>query len=213
MARVTAPLSTTNDRGELEFDRVANFTDAVIAIALTLLVLNIDVPSGRPDSEVADIVRGVGPKLFTLTLSFVIIAVFWRFHHRLVARLTSMSPRWVWANMVFLLTIVLVPFSSELIGEYGSTAPAVIVYAVNITALSWSLMLLDVVALRDDAVDPQARRSIRGGALSSFFVGAVFVVSIPVAFVSVTAAEVSWFLCWPAGAVADRLVGGEDSAS
>lgn len=205
MARVTMPLSSTSERGSLEFDRVANFTDGVFAIALTLLVLSLDVPAGRPDTDVAAILRDVAPNLFTLLLSFVIIAVFWRFHHRLVATLSGIGPRWVWANMAFLLTIVLVPFSSELIGEYGSTAPAVIVYAVNITAVSWMLMLLDVVALRDGHVDAAAEASIRSGAMSSLFVGAVFVVSIPIAFVSPIAAELSWILCWPAGAAADRL--------
>jgi uncharacterized membrane protein len=212
VARVTAPLSATSTRGSLEFDRVMNFTDAVFAIALTLLVLSLDVPPGRPDSEVAGILRDVAPKVFTLLLSFVIIAVFWRFHHRLVATLTGISARWVWANMAFILTIVLVPFSSELIGEYGDTSIAVVVYAANMTAVSWTLMLLDRVALRDGHVEPSSRTSIRAGALSSLFVGAVFAASIPVAFASTLVAELSWILCWPAGAAADRIVASRSAA-
>ena len=212
MTRVTAPLSGTSARGSLEFDRVMNFTDAVFAIALTLLVLSLDVPSGRPDDEVAGILRDVGPQLFTMLLSFVIIAVFWRFHHRLVATLTAISPRWVWANMAFILTIVLVPFSSELIGEYGDTSLAVAVYAANMTAVSWTLMLLDRVALRDGNVEASTTTSIRSGALSSLFVGAVFAVSIPVAFVSPRVAELAWILCWPAGAAADRIVASRSAA-
>lgn len=189
-----------------------NFTDAVFAIALTLLVLSLDVPSGRADGEVAGILRDVAPKLFTLLLSFVIIAVFWRFHHRLVATLTGISARWVWANMAFILTIVLVPFSTEMIGEYGDTSLGVVVYATNMTAVSWTLALLDRTALRDGNVDASTTTSIRSGGLSALFVGVVFAASIPVAFVSPMAAELSWILCWPAGAAADRIVASRSAA-
>src|SRR3954451_14817451 len=73
---------------ELEFDRVAFFSDAVFAIAMTLLVVGIGIPHVR-DSELADTLRDKDNEIFSFFLSFIVIGFYWLAHHRFFSRLVA----------------------------------------------------------------------------------------------------------------------------
>lgn len=100
------------------YDRLVNLSDAVIAIAVTLLILPLvdaatDIGSVSPGRFLVD----HGEQLFLFVLSFVVIADFWVVHHRMYRSIDGFTLPLVWANFVWLLTIVFLPFPTELLGS------------------------------------------------------------------------------------------------
>lgn len=102
---------------ERGFDRLVAFTDAVVAIAITLLVLPL-VESAREahPGPVVQFLRTNASSLFTFTLSFVVIAGFWRRQHRLFESVNGYSPALIWATMLWLFGIVFLPLPTQLLG-------------------------------------------------------------------------------------------------
>jgi uncharacterized membrane protein len=189
--RVSADRRQTG-RESIEFARIVSFTDGVFAIAITLLVLSLDVPSNLSGSALHDFLIDAWPQLFAYFLSFAVIGRFWIGHHRLFATVHDFDRRLMALNLAYLSLIVLVPFPTELLGEYGGSTDAVILYAgvVGTAALLAWVMLR--YALRRGHARPEARAAVgllSGGALLP---AGVFYASIPVAFVSPLLAQLLW---------------------
>jgi uncharacterized membrane protein len=125
-------------------DRLVLFTDAVVAIAITLLVLPLvdAVAAGEPSVEV---ITGNQQAIYSFLLSFAVIARLWVVHHRLFADVEVASRGIVLWNMAWLLTIVVLPFTTELIGGYGQDPFTVAVYVGTIVASSACLTALSVL--------------------------------------------------------------------
>ncbi len=114
-------------------DRILFFSDAVLAIAITLLVIDLRVP---------ELLRGLGPALRDLwpnylayVFSFFIIGNYWLSHHRLFRPIRRYDDRLCALNLLFLFFVALVPFSTRLISQYPGTRVAVVVYSLNILPL------------------------------------------------------------------------------
>lgn len=182
---------------ERELDRIGAFSDAVIAVAITLLVLKIDVPqlAGNEVGELGDKLLDLWPDVFAYGLSFAVIGRYWIIHHRFFSSLARWDGRLVTLNLGFLAFVVLIPFASDLVGQYGGETPAAITYAVVLIAaglMNWTVIRY---ALRNDLVEPSRRaQTVRFGETTALALPAVFVLSIPIAFVSPHAAEAFWLL-------------------
>src|SRR5947207_11469063 len=101
--------------------RLEAFCDGVFAIALTLLILDIKIPSAEGIGTTRELwlaLRHLGPSVFAFVLSFVIILISWVNHHRFFRLLNKSSAPFVYANGFLLLTIVFMPFPTALLGEY-----------------------------------------------------------------------------------------------
>ena len=124
------------------------FTDAVAAIAITLLVLPLvdvvseEVAAGAPSVDVITENRG---QIFSFLLSFYVIAQLWSAHHRLFERVTAARRGVVTLNMLWVLTIVVLPFATEMIGGYGTDRFTVLLYISTVLASSACLTALSVV--------------------------------------------------------------------
>lgn len=176
----------------IEFARIVAFTDGVFAIAITVLVLGIDVPEQLPDDDLHDFLVDSWPQLFAYFLSFAVIGRFWLSHHQMFGTLYDFDRRLLVVNLVYLSLIVLIPFPTNLLGEYGSDADAVVLYALVIgsaSLLSW-LMLRN--ALRRGHVAPDMRRDATAMSGGSLGAALVFYVSIPIAVVSPVAGQLFW---------------------
>jgi uncharacterized membrane protein len=147
-------------------DRLVLFTDAVVAIAITLLVLPLvdvvgdAVDAGEPSVRV---ITDNLPAIFSFLLSFAVIARLWLVHHRLFARVSVASRGIVFWNMLWVLTIVLIPFSTEMVGAYGEDPFTLAVYIGTILASSACLTVLSVLAhgsLRPSAVGATAMLAV-----------------------------------------------------
>lgn len=127
-------MSTTRDP-----DRLVLFTDAVVAIAITLLVLPLVdlVPEVRAEGgDAVSVVTDHWQEIFTFLLSFVVIANFWLGHHRLFEHVRAYNTAMIRLNLLWLLTIVVLPFPTEIIGAFPSNRFTAGFYTGTILALS-----------------------------------------------------------------------------
>ena len=197
-------------RGERELDRLIFFSDAVFAIVMTLLVLEIRVPEVPPSLAAAEVpikVLALGPKFFSYVLSFLVIGTYWIAHHQTFRYVQSYDRRLLWLNLLFLLSISFIPFPTTLLGEYGQLRFTVIFYAASVglarllLALEWLYIIKSPIRTADDLDQRLARFHL----LRSLAIPAVFVVSIGISFLSVPLAIASWVLMFLADALAWRL--------
>jgi uncharacterized membrane protein len=197
---------------EVEFisaERLIFFSDAVAAIAMTLLAFSLPLPhhiaSDASDKTVWDAVWADRTDYLTFLISFGVIANHWRLHHRLFRFVYRLDARIITLNMVWLLMIVIIPFTTKLISGDGGFGIRFTVYAAVqiLTVLTFLLMRRHIRAsdlLRSEA-PPAGRRDDDVGLLT---VAAMFAISIPVAFVPGLG---QWaFVFWIASAPAARAV-------
>jgi len=121
----------------LEFERLLFFSDAVFAIAITLLIIDIRLPTlpDQPtDQDLLDGLREVLPSIVAYGLSFATIGLYWLAHWRRYRYLTGVNERLVALNLVLLGLIAFIPFPTAVIGEHGDLAAAVILYAITLSA-------------------------------------------------------------------------------
>lgn len=124
-------------REMFQLERVAFFSDAVFAIAITLLVIEIHVPHLKSDTDAAlgQALLSLIPKYMGFFISFMVIGQFWLGHHRAFGYLHACDDKLIRRNMWFLLGVAFMPFMTALVSEYGNLRVAVIAYA------SWLLLL------------------------------------------------------------------------
>lgn len=121
---------------EFQLERMILFSDAVFAIAITLLVIEIKVPhlDVINDSLVLKELIHLLPKFFGFVLSFFIIGIYWTVHHRLFSYLINYDAKLIWLNILFLFSIALMPFTTALYSEFYQPYLRVpfIIYTVNV---------------------------------------------------------------------------------
>jgi uncharacterized membrane protein len=154
-------MENKNSSFHMATNRIEALTDGIFAIAMTLLVLALAVPDiAEPLSNAAvqSSLYGLIPSLYTLVLSFILLALFWNIHHRIFQRTIKVDNTLLWINMIWLLFIVLVPFSASLTGKYGQFPISHIVFNINMIGISVFLALNTFYAHRSNAlsekVDP-----------------------------------------------------------
>ena len=206
-----APLSDPNPRyrrrsEELEFERVAFFSDAVFAIAMTLLVVGIGIPHVRDSSAIAGKLGDKGNEIFSFFLSFLVIGLYWLAHHRFFARLVAVDTRFMQLNLAYLAAIAFMPFPTALVGSYGGDQAVVIVlYAITLSfaSLMEAMMFWHAqhAGLARKRLPPEAFRNYMIAALAP---ATIFLLSIPVAiYVDPGTALSMWVLIF----VAEFLIG------
>lgn len=131
-----------------EFTRVVNLSDAVFAIAMTLLVLTLEVPS-VPPGELASALADQRPQLVAFALAFLLVANVWWQHHRLIATLEHLEPAMIAINIAALAGVALVPFPTNLVGTAPREQVAVLWFIGLFITLSvlWVCMILRAHAL------------------------------------------------------------------
>ena len=126
--------------------RMETLVDGIFAIAMTLLVLNLSIPQlthSISNITIESQLISLIPKFFTYALSFILLAMFWRINHQQFYRIKRIDNTLVWITVMWLLFVALMPFSTSLIGEYGSVQISEVFFDVNmfligiLSALSW----------------------------------------------------------------------------
>jgi uncharacterized membrane protein len=139
--------ATVYGRDSLEYARLVNLSDAVFAIAMTLLVLGLEVPTTTADGLAAEL-AAVGPQLVAFLLGFALIANLWWQHHKLFARLAFADGGLVAIDLALLGAIALVPFPTGLLGSYPTARAAVLPFAAVFVLLVGLFLWLVVHAQR-----------------------------------------------------------------
>jgi uncharacterized membrane protein len=196
--------------GNLEYDRVLFFSDAIFAIAITLLVL--EIPRSAPRAAgpgTTAVLHNAGPHIISFGISFVVIGMFWMGHHSLFRYITVMDHRLVALNLLFCGVIAFLPYPTALLNEQDKQPRvATIFYAACIAAAGLVELALWLWAIRGKGRLTPGLTSADGlyVALRLARVPAVFLLSIPVALANATAGTICWLLVWISGGLLDRYV-------
>lgn len=205
ISRVTEPAPPPDPRAQatddLVLERVALFSDAVFAIAITLLALDLRLPddvAGTNDAVVAAL-AGLVPAFWAFLLSFAVIAAFWIGHVRTIRAIVRTDPIFITLNLVFLAAIALLPFPTSVVARQGDVAAGAVFYAAFGTVTASLSTLLWVYATRigrlaSPAVTPRLARFVAFRAAS---VPVLFALSIPIALISPLAAWLVWVAVFP----------------
>jgi uncharacterized membrane protein len=122
-------------------DRIETLTDGIFAIAMTLLVLSIEVPTlpaPVTPAVFSAYVTSILPQIFIYVIGFILLAVFWMNHHIFFV-IERTNTTLLWINILWLMSIALVPFSTAIVGRYGQFQLAQLIFDVNmlIIGLLW----------------------------------------------------------------------------
>ncbi len=199
-----------DERSELPgVERLLALSDGVVAIALTLLVLQLHVPvvaATRSSSALASALSDQIPSFTAYLISFFVIAQFWLAHHRTFRRIRGHSEGLAWLNFAFLLTISILPFSSDLLGSFENNPLAVDIFALNMLLASLSTQAVLVFGRRQRMlVAGVPTDELREGKFRGLLAVAVAAASMAVAWFSPSAAKLIWLLYLVTPALAHRL--------
>jgi len=120
---------------EFQLERLILFSDAVFAIAITLLVIEIKIPKldkAITDQALLQALQHLGLPFVGFLMSFFIIGLYWTVHHRMFGFVENYTPGLIWLNLLFLFSIAMIPFSSALYGEYSYNIELLIPYGVYV---------------------------------------------------------------------------------
>ncbi len=144
-------------QNELKVNRIEGLSDGVFAIVMTLLILELKISDVAHDTNLTtgliEELSHLWPKLFTYVVSFIILGVYWIGHHYQINFVTRGNRVFLWLNIVFLMFIGLVPFSTALLGDYPLEKVSVIIYGFNLVLCSSSLFGVWQYATRNKMVD------------------------------------------------------------
>jgi uncharacterized membrane protein len=184
-------IAKRREGNEIEFSRIVAFSDGVFSIAITLLVLNLGIPRHLASAEIADALWDQRENLLAYAISFAVIGRFWLVHHRFFSDVVGFDGRLIALNLLYLGWIVLIPFTSEVLGEYGGRTAAVALYAANLSGVVLIGMYMAADARRAGltSIDVAAHHEQR---YRSLYIAVVFLTSIPVAFVAPGIAPFMW---------------------
>lgn len=196
----------TYERGQgAGFDRVVFFTDAVFAIAMTLLIVTVEAPSldGASDDPGALLrpLADLWPQLFSFFLAFLLIARYWMAHHAFFAEVQRIDRRMIALNLFYLAFVAFLPFPTELVGKYEANPVSVTLFAVTLAVISGMESVIFRHAYRSNLLAVRvSEEAYRYGQMQSLTPVVLFVLSIPIAFWNTTVAVSSWLLTFPIGA-------------
>jgi uncharacterized membrane protein len=171
--------------------RLEALCDGVFAIALTLLILDVKLPSTERVASTSELWRALQdltPAIFAFVLSFCVILITWVNHHATLRLVNNSSASFIYANGFLLLTVVSLPFPTRLLGDFLWTdhaAPAVVLYnaVLAVQAIAW--ILVDGAALKSHLTsDERATATLREGNRNGY---------VAFAFYAVLAVTAFWF--------------------
>ncbi len=190
-------------------ERIVFFSDAVIAIAITLLAIELrlpELPAGQTDASLLEAISHAGSAIFAFVLSFTVIALFWLGHYRTFRYVIDADGRLVAINFAFLFCIAILPYPTSIIAAQGDLPSATIIYALFgvatgiVSTLLW-VYPTRITHLASSDVTPAIARYVTWRAA---IIPIAFAISIPAALVSPYLAWLIWIMAAPAQAVLTR---------
>src|SRR6476661_5605578 len=128
--------------------RMEAFTDGVLAVTITIMVLELKVPHDADPAALAPLV----PKFLSYVLSFVLVGIYWNNHHHLLQAAQTINGRVLWANLHLLFWLSLLPFGTAWMGEHSFAPVPVAVYGVILlaAALAYTILARTLIAVQPE---------------------------------------------------------------
>lgn len=182
-------------------ERLTFFSDAVVAIAITLLALALPLPRGTTDQQVIASLGSNADAYWAFLISFTVVGAHWAAHHRTFVHVTRLTGRLLLLNMAWLLLIVATPYATRVLTGQGAFPVRFTIYAGVQAALFFLWLLIVAEIVRENLLTRDAPPGLVGRGVSrSATMGAAFALSIPVAYVTHWA-----YVLWVAVPLAVRL--------
>jgi len=159
--------------------RLEAFTDGVLAIIITVMVLELNVPEG---DHLSDLWDQTGLGLLTYVLSFVYIGIYWSNHHHMFQVADYVDGSVLWANLHLLFWLSLYPFTTAWLDESGVALTPTVVYGVNLLAAAIAYYLLQLRMMRQPDTGPRLREVV-GNDLKGKLSPVIYLAGILLAFV------------------------------
>jgi uncharacterized membrane protein len=181
--------------------RLEAFSDGVIAIIITIMVLELKTPAGI---ELEDL-RPLAPVLLGYLLSFVFVGIYWNNHHHLLHAATKVDAKILWANLHLLFWMSLIPFTTGWMGHhFGAPLPCA-AYGVVLAMAGLAYRILQTAIVACHGKDSKLAKSL-GSDLKGTLSVILYVVAIPLAFKSTIASAAIYVLVAAIWLVPDRRV-------
>jgi uncharacterized membrane protein len=146
------PESKKSGSGFLNTNRVESLSDAIFAFSMTLLVLNLGFPDtivGTSTPRLSDLLAGHITQFVNYAIGFILIAIFWVAHHRQFHFIKRTDSRLIWINIVTLMFVALIPFSTDLVGDFNGELLADIFFACNLLIVGLLISFIWIYASRN----------------------------------------------------------------
>ena len=186
---------------EPEFTRLATFTDGVYAIALTLLVLGLDIGHlADPDSPGAlwTALDDLIPDFVAFAVAFVLLGRYWIAHHDVYYNQRGIDRGLMGISLIYLAFVAFLPFPTKLIGVYEGNPVALLLFATALAAVSGMETVMFAHAHRRNLLRSGLSPSVfKWGVIASLQPVVMFVVTMPFAFLSTTGVLISWAVISP----------------
>jgi uncharacterized membrane protein len=174
--------------GETEKARFETFIDAILAIIITILVLEFRVPENAysSDDEIRSFIHHMAPAVFSYVISFATIVSLWINHHDLCRLIKTVDIRFVILNFVFILFVSLLPFTTALAGRNHESSYAVALVATNyfLMNISFASIWGYVVTKKIIPEETTTGKGFKGNVTIAIIGSILLLVSIPLAYVS-----------------------------
>lgn len=168
-------------------DRMSTLIDGIFAIAMTLLILSIEVPrlSGQiSDTLIQTSLYAIISPFTSFVLSFILLAMFWTINHTQMHYIEKVDKGFLWINIIWLLFIVMVPFSTEISGMYSKFIIPKLIFNLNLLAVAVLLYLSIYYADMKGLVSEKIGEKKNSIKRSSLFFVIVCLVAILMSFIA-----------------------------
>jgi uncharacterized membrane protein len=159
--------------------RLEAFSDGVIAILITIMVLELKVPHGAE----LEALRPLLPVFLTYVLSFVFVGIYWNNHHHMLHMVTRINGSILWANMHLLFWLSLIPFVTGWMGENHFAPVPTAIYGGVLLACGVAYLILQHTIIAEQGPDSKLAKAV-GGDVKGKISAALYAVAIPLAFVA-----------------------------
>lgn len=203
-----APEIEPDHPDQLGLERLVFFSDAVFAIAITLLALEIRLPESEEllsNSQLSAQLTGMWHEYLAFFISFMVIGTFWMAHHRKYRFIRRYDGRLLLLNLLFLMVVAFVPFPSSVISKY-SERTATIFYALTMSLAGLLLAAIwGYASGHNRLIDPDLNANQRQRQfVAPLVTSAIFLLSIGIAFLDAGLGRLSWLLILPVSLYANK---------
>jgi TMEM175 potassium channel family protein len=167
--------------GEMTTSRLEAFSDGVIAVVVTIMVLEMHAPA----QPTLPALLKVAPVFLSYGLSFLVVAIMWVNHHHLIHVARQVTARLLWSNLNLLFWMSLVPFVTDFMGKNYREPMAVALYGLDLFLCSWAFYVLRMELARQEKANPGMAEHHAAMQRKNAVSAALYFSSVPLAYVSI----------------------------
>ena len=157
-------------------NRLEAFSDGVLAIIITIMVLELKVPEGADFTDLKPLL----PKFLSYVFSFIYVGIYWNNHHHMFHAIKKINGKVLWANLLLLFCLSLLPFTTHWMGDHFASN-TVALYGFNLLACSLSFLLMERVAIKHEGGQSTYAKAVSSQTKERFSL-AIYIVGVLLSF-------------------------------